>query len=107
MSIEVNKSEFSNEPFVQKIDKPWGYEVIFTPQGLPYTGKILHIDAGKRLSLQIHDKKQETQYLVSGNCLLIGDDRNGRLVETKMEKGKGYTISIGQNSRTSCVRAHL
>jgi len=103
MSMEIDKSAFSNEPFIQKIDKPWGHEIIFTPKQLPYTGKILHVNAGQRLSLQIHDKKQETQYLMSGNCLLIADDQDGTLVEINMEKGKGYTISIGQRHRLRAI----
>ena len=47
--------------YINKIEKPWGYEIIFTPLGLPYVGKILHINTGKKLSLQYHDKKLERQ----------------------------------------------
>lgn len=103
MDIEVDKSKFTNEPYVQQIEKPWGYEIIFTPPTLPYTGKILHVRAGKRLSLQVHDKKQETQYLLNGRCALIADNQNGELTEFEMEKGKGYTISVGQRHRLKAI----
>lgn len=99
MDIEVDKSRFNNIPHVQRIEKPWGYEIIFTQSELPYTGKILHINAGKKLSLQIHDKKQETQCLLNGRCTLVVDNQNGELVEIEMEGGNGYTISVGQRHR--------
>ena len=40
-----------------KVSKPWGYELIWanTPD---YIGKILFIQAGKRLSLQHHAQKK-------------------------------------------------
>ena len=56
----IDKSNFSNEPFVKKIDKPWGYELHWVPEDMPYMGKVLHINKGHRLSLQIHDTKQES-----------------------------------------------
>ncbi len=96
---KFDKATFTNTPFVKKVEKPWGYEIIFTPPNLPYTGKILHINAGKRLSLQVHDIKQETQYLLHGNCDLIVDNEQGELSTVHMEKGKGYTIEIGQRHR--------
>lgn len=98
-----DKSKFTNEPYVKKIEKPWGYEIIFTQENLPYTGKILHINAGKRLSLQYHDQKQETQFLISGRCLRICDNQNGDLIEIEMKKFKGYTISVGQRHRLQAI----
>ena len=67
----VNKAGFTNQPYVKKVDKPWGYELHWVPEGMPYMGKILHIEAGKRLSLQVHDKKQESYWLLSGECDLV------------------------------------
>lgn len=98
-----DKSKFTNESYVKKIEKPWGYEIIFTQGDLPYTGKILHINAGKRLSLQYHDQKLETQFLISGRCLRISDNQNGDLIDIEMEKFKGYTINIGQRHRLQAI----
>ena len=39
------------------VDKPWGHETIWSETSR-YTGKLIHIDAGKRLSLQYHESKQ-------------------------------------------------
>ena len=62
-------------------------------------GKLLHINAGKRLSLQRHDKKQESWFLINGQAKVVWDDNNGNLIETELESSKGYTCSIGQRHR--------
>jgi mannose-6-phosphate isomerase len=86
------------EPYARRIDKPWGWETLWavTPQ---YCGKILHIKAGRRLSLQYHDQKTETQCLIRGRALLIIEDADGALREIEMEPGKGYTILPFQRHR--------
>lgn len=96
---QFDKSKFTNKAYVKKVEKPWGYELHLVPEGLPYMGKIEHVKAGRRLSLQIHDKKLETMTLINGRAKIIWDDAKGNLVETEMEKGKSYTISIGQRHR--------
>lgn len=90
---------FSNSPYVKRIKKPWGYELHFVPEDKPYMGKLLHIDAGKRLSLQYHDKKMESWLLVKGKAKVIWDNPQGMLMETTLEEKKGYTTSIGQRHR--------
>jgi mannose-6-phosphate isomerase len=82
-----------------RIEKPWGWELHWTPTELPYLGKVLHIDAGARLSLQSHDSKSESWWLLSGRVKLIWDNPNGELVETELEPGYGYTCVVGQRHR--------
>lgn len=86
-------------PYQNKVEKPWGYEIHWTPSDLPYMGKILHINAGKRLSLQRHDKKQETWYMLKGRAKLIWDDEKNKLIETELEYGCGYTCMVRQRHR--------
>ena len=86
-----DKSTFTTNPYVRKIDKPWGYEIHWVPEGMPYMGKLLHIDGGKRLSLQVHEQKQESYWLINGKCNLIMDNEKGELSTIQMVKGKGYT----------------
>lgn len=90
-------------PYQLKIEKPWGYELILTPDESPVTGKILHLNSGHRLSLQYHDKKQETLTLLSGEALLILEDKNGNLREIKMEPKKGYFIKPFQKHRAKGI----
>lgn len=95
----VDFKRFTTKPYIRRIDKPWGYELHFTPDTLPYMGKILHVDEGKRLSLQAHDVKRESWFLARGNIILIIENRDGELEEIEMEAGKGYTCALGQRHR--------
>lgn len=99
----VDKSVFTNKPFIKKVDKPWGYEMIFTEEDLSYTGKLMHINAGKRLSLQIHDKKQETQILILGKCNSIIENTQGEMETIEMIPMQGYTMMVGQKHRLQAV----
>ena len=100
---QFNKSSFNTQPYVKRIEKPWGYELHWVPEGMPYMGKILHINAGKRLSLQVHDIKQETYWLLHGECNLILENQNGDLETIPMVKEKGYTTIVGQRHRHQAV----
>lgn len=100
---QFDKSNYSLEGYVKKVDKPWGYELHWVPEGLSYMGKVLHIEAGKRLSLQAHEVKQETYWLINGECNLIIENSKGELETIKMEKGLGYTTHPGQRHRHQAV----
>lgn len=85
--MKTNKSQFLTPPCIQKIQKPWGYEIIFTPPESPVTGKILHLNKGCRFSYQYHDKKKETLCLFKGRAKIILDGQ-----ENEMEPLRGYYI---------------
>ena len=58
---------------MKKIDKPWGYELVFAATDR-YCGKIIFVRAGEQLSLQFHRSKDETIYVQSGRAEFeIGD----------------------------------
>jgi oxalate decarboxylase/phosphoglucose isomerase-like protein (cupin superfamily) len=92
------QERYTVTPAARRVDKPWGWEIVWaeTPQ---YVGKMLHVAAGKRLSLQYHDQKLETQCLLRGQALLIVEDAAGVLQDVEMELGKGYTIQPFQRHR--------
>jgi mannose-6-phosphate isomerase-like protein (cupin superfamily) len=94
-----DKNTFNNSPFAKRIEKPWGFEIHWVTEDKPYMGKILHINAGSRLSLQVHDQKQESWMLINGEAKVIWDNQNGELIETTLEAGKGYNCSLGQRHR--------
>ena len=50
---------------MRRVEKPWGYEIIWAETD-GYVGKLLHINAGHRLSKQYHQIKEETVYVLSG-----------------------------------------
>lgn len=95
----VDRSKFNVSPYVKKVLKPWGYELLFTTEDLPYTGKLMHLNAGTRQSLQIHDKKVETYYLVSGRGGVIIENDQGEMEEIEFKPGVGYTTQVGQKHR--------
>ncbi len=90
---------FSNEAYVQRVEKPWGWELHWTRPDLPYMGKLLHIKANARLSLQVHDEKRESWLLVSGRARVAWQNSDGELIETELEPGQGYTCTLGQTHR--------
>lgn len=91
--------DFQNDEYLKKVEKPWGYELHWVPEGLPYMGKVLHIDAGKRLSMQVHDVKQEGYLLIVGRAKIIWENSQGELIETELKPFVGYRTSVGQKHR--------
>jgi len=82
---------------VQKVDKPWGYELIFAHTD-KYAGKILHVDAGEALSLQYHEEKDETLFLLNGEYELTLEE-NGELVKHAVHEGQVFHITPGTQHR--------
>lgn len=93
-------SGFSNEPYAKHVDKPWGYEIHWVPaENIPYMAKLIHINAGARLSLQIHGLKQESFFLMSGTAAVAWEDNTGQLIQTELRPSVGYTVDVGQKHR--------
>lgn len=100
---QFDRSKFTNQSYVRRIEKPWGYELHFVPEGKPYMGKIEHVNAGARMSLQIHDSKQETWFLMNGRAKVIWENQKGELIETELQPGQGYSCEIGQKHRLAGI----
>ena len=83
-----------------KIEKPWGYEIIWAKTD-KYVGKILHINSGKKLSLQYHEKKTETVYVKEG-VLEIILKANDILYTQILFSGQSYHITPGTIHRFCC-----
>ena len=91
--------DFSTEPYVKRVEKPWGYELHWVPEGKPYIAKVEHVNAGARMSLQVHDQKEESWFLMSGRAAVIWENSKGELVETELQPGMGYSTKVGQKHR--------
>lgn len=96
---QYDPSAFDTAPYVKRVEKPWGYELHWVREDAPYIGKVLHINAGVRLSLQVHDEKQESWFLMSGQAAVIWENNKGELIETELQPGVGYSTRIGQKHR--------
>ena len=81
---------------VRKVNKPWGFEEIFA-ETEQYVGKILNIDPGHRLSLQYHEEKEETLYVIQGTLTIWNseDDMSYMLCGP----GSVYHVKPGQVHR--------
>ena len=99
LPLNFDSSAFCNDAYVRRIEKPWGWELHWTPPGLPYLGKVLHVFPGARLSLQAHEEKRESWLLISGRALVIWENSDGELIETELCPGRGYTCATGQMHR--------
>lgn len=76
-----------------RVDKPWGYELIWAKTD-KYAGKILHVEPGHLLSLQYHEKKDETIYMLKGE-IIFRVQEGDELVERRMREGENYHITPG------------
>lgn len=79
---------------MRKVEKPWGFEVVWAETD-KYVGKLLHINAGHRLSKQYHEIKEETVYVVKG--VLYNYEGDGSI--TKVYPGNALHVHIGQIHR--------
>jgi mannose-6-phosphate isomerase len=75
---------------VRRVPKPWGEEIIFAETDR-YAGKILVVRKGEILSLQYHEKKEETLYLYRGRVRLWIEEA-GELKEKTMLPGDSRHI---------------
>ena len=83
----------SGPSHIKTVSKPWGHETIWAHTDT-YVGKILHIKAGQALSVQYHNVKDETVYLLSGNLIYrVWDGDTPQDVDLKI--GMAYRITPG------------
>ena len=87
---------------MRRVEKPWGYEVVWAETGAD-VGKLLHITAGQRLSLQYHVTKEETVYVLSG--ILYNYDADGKI--TKFLPGQVYHVKPGTVHRFGANESHV
>ena len=77
---------------VKHVPKPWGHETIWALTDR-YCGKVLHIKAGHALSVQYHNKKDETIYLLSGQLIYRVQDDGGELRDVGLRVGEAFRIT--------------
>ena len=81
---------------MRKVEKPWGYEEIWAETD-KYVGKVLTIKPGQRLSLQYHQKKEETVYVTMGKLIVWTSDKDdNKLI---LNPGTSYHVKPGQVHR--------
>ncbi len=78
----------------RRVEKPWGHELIWAETDL-YVGKILHVNAGEALSVQMHEQKDETLHLLSGELILRVGPSPEALEAVRFEEGDSFRVRPG------------
>lgn len=86
----------------RRVDKPWGHELIWAHTGA-YVGKILVIEAGRRLSLQKHLVKDESILVSSGRLRLWLEGDDGEIRTEELGPGESRHVPTGRIHRYEAI----
>jgi mannose-6-phosphate isomerase-like protein (cupin superfamily) len=86
---------------VSRVEKPWGYELHWAKTDR-YVGKVIHVNKGHALSLQYHNRKDETIFLWSGR-LLFEMEIDGTRVERELAQGESVHVTPGTIHRMTAI----
>ena len=86
----------------RRVDKPWGHELIWAHTDR-YVGKILVIEAGRRLSLQRHLVKDESIFVTSGLLRLYLEDDSGSVQVEELGAGEHRHVPTGRIHRYEAI----
>jgi len=92
----------AGEGAARRVDKPWGHELIWAHTE-HYVGKILVIEAGRRLSLQRHEIKDETILVMSGRLRLFLEDDAGVVRASELGPGEFRRVRTGRIHRYEAI----
>ena len=87
---------------IRRVEKPWGHELIWAETDR-YAGKILVIEAGKRLSLQYHNQKLESIFVLAGRLRLYLEDAAGVLQTEDLGPGTARLVPVGRRHRFEAI----
>lgn len=76
---------------LKRVEKPWGYEVWWAVTDR-YVGKVIHVNKGHALSLQYHNRKDETIFVWSGR-ILFERQEGEQLVARELTPGDAVHVT--------------
>ena len=88
---------------MRTVPKPWGHELIFA-ENEKYAGKILHLEGGHSLSLQYHERKDETLFVLEGELMLMVEV-DGEMRPLRLARGEAFRIRPGVRHRLVADRS--
>ena len=97
MSESENTTQAGDDA-ARRVEKPWGFELIWAHTE-HYVGKLLFIRKGQRLSLQYHQRKDESVFVVRGRMALHLADAAGELEVHELGPGDHRRIPTGRTHR--------
>lgn len=97
-------SRFRFEP--RKVEKPWGWELIWAETDR-YVGKQLFVKAGHALSLQYHERKDESWLVQEGRARLELGVLGEQLEELELHPGDAFRYLPGTVHRITAIEDTL
>ena len=73
----------------RRVEKPWGWELIWAETD-QYVGKLLFVREGESLSLQYHERKDESWLVREGRARLELGDVGGELEALEIGPGDAF-----------------
>ena len=86
----------------RRVEKPWGHELIWA-ETEHYVGKILHIRAGHALSLQYHERKDETIHVLRGTLRFVAGPSADAVEDVQLAEGDSFRVTPGTVHRMIAV----
>ena len=86
----------------RRVEKPWGHELIWTHTDR-YAGKLLVINAGRRLSFQYHEQKDESIHVLSGRLKLTLENDAGVIEDRELGPGDSAHVAVGRRHRFEAI----
>ena len=80
------------------VDKPWGEEK-WLELNKYYAYKLIAMKKGCKSSLQLHEFKYESNFVIQGEAEVLLENENGELVSKIFKAGEGWTVPIGRVHR--------
>jgi mannose-6-phosphate isomerase-like protein (cupin superfamily) len=90
----------------RRVDKPWGWELVWA-EADDYVGKLLFVRAGEALSLQYHERKDESWLVHEGRARLELGEVGGDLEPVEIRAGDAFRFRPGTVHRVTALEDTL
>lgn len=90
----------------RRVEKPWGWELVWA-EAEEYVGKLLFVRAGEALSLQYHERKDESWLVHDGRARLELGEVGGDLEPVEIRGGDAFRVRPGTLHRVTALEDTL
>jgi mannose-6-phosphate isomerase len=90
----------------RRVEKPWGWELVWADTEA-YAGKLLFVRAGESLSLQYHERKDESWLVQQGRARLEHGPVGGELASVEIGPDEAFRFTPGTVHRVTAVEDTL
>jgi mannose-6-phosphate isomerase-like protein (cupin superfamily) len=90
----------------RRVEKPWGWELVWA-ETEHYVGKLLFVRAGEALSLQYHERKDESWLVREGRARLELGAVDGPLETVEIRAGDAFRYRPGTVHRVTALEDTL